>query len=95
MAAFGESCRRCGHALMSLTDPEETLAQAVSCKHSVSQQILLLELGRTSTGMQARPASHAGSLSAVVDRGGADQKIREDMVSPSPTSSFVYLESFT
>ena len=28
-------------------------------------------------------------------RSGADQKIREDMVSPSPTSSFVYLEFFT
>jgi hypothetical protein len=25
----------------------------------------------------------------------SDQKIREDMVSPSPTSSFVYLEFFT
>jgi hypothetical protein len=48
---------------------------------------------------QHRIASPAGTScrkpSAVVDRSGADQKIRENMVSPSPTSSFVYFEFFT
>jgi hypothetical protein len=63
-------------------DPEETFPQAVSCKHSVSQQISCW----SPAGISDR------NPSAAVDRGRADQKIREDMVSPSPTSSFVYLE---